>query len=104
MIGIDLVFVPEFEQQLKAGGETFMRKAFRVSEPLSDKAEHLAGMWAAKEAVMKAATVQPDKWTDIVISHDSEGRPHAHINERVFEISIAHHGDYAVAVAQEINI
>lgn len=99
MLGIDLVFVPEFEKQLTAGGPAFLDKAFRTSELKSHRSEHLAGLWAAKEAVIKAAAIAPEKWTDIVISHDRSGKPRARLGEQRFALSIAHHGDYAVAVA-----
>lgn len=99
MIGVDLVFIPEFEKQLETGGSAFIQKAFRMEEMKNRRPEHLAGLWAAKEAVAKAAPELPEKWTDIVISHDSQGKPHAKLRDQAFDISIAHHGEYAVAVA-----
>jgi phosphopantetheine--protein transferase-like protein len=69
----------------------------------SHRIEHLAGLWAAKEAVTKAAAVTPAKWTDIVISYDETGRPYARIKTEEFAISISHHGDYAVAVAYRVG-
>jgi phosphopantetheine--protein transferase-like protein len=103
MIGIDLVFIPEFQQQLDSGGKTFIDKAFNMSELKNHKTEHLAGLWAAKEAVIKAAPETPKKMTDIVISHDGSGKPAAKFNSDHYEISIAHHGDYAIAVAHKAD-
>jgi phosphopantetheine--protein transferase-like protein len=103
MIGIDLVFIPEFEKQLETGGRGFMEKAFLTSEMKNRKTEHLAGLWAAKEAVAKASTQKAEKWTDIVISRNAEGKPKATFLSEIFEISIAHHGDYAVAVAHRLD-
>jgi len=99
MIGVDLVFIPEFQKQLEAGGDTFIERSFSLSEMKNHKTEHLAGLWAAKEAVIKAAETAPKKYTDIVITHDKAGKPCAHVGSQEFAVSIAHHGDYAIAVA-----
>jgi phosphopantetheine--protein transferase-like protein len=103
MIGIDLVYIPEFQQQLDIGGKALLRKAFRPAEIKNQSVEHLAGLWAAKEAIIKAAAAKPKKLTDIVINHDASGRPHAKLGLQTFALSIAHHGDYAVAVAQRLE-
>lgn len=99
MLGIDLVYIPEFQKQLDSGGTAFLDRTFRLSEMKNNSPEHLAGLWAAKEAVVKALPSAPDKWTDIVVSHNAGGKPQATVGRQRFEISIAHHGDYAVAVA-----
>ncbi len=103
MVGIDLVFIPEFRERLEASAGTIMQRAFRSSEIEGQQLEHLAGLWAAKEAVVKAAAAAPTKWTDIVITHDAAAKPHARIGAQEFAISISHHGDYAVAVAYRIE-
>jgi len=103
MIGVDLVFLPEFEQQLSTGGEAFIERTFSLTEMKNRKTEHLAGLWAAKEAVIKAAETAPKAYTDIVITHDQAGKPCAHVGSQAFAISIAHHGEYAVAVAYRID-
>jgi phosphopantetheine--protein transferase-like protein len=99
MLGVDLVFIPEFQNQLDIGGKTFLQKAFLPTELSNQDIEHLAGLWAAKEAVVKAADVVPKKLTDIVIFYDAVGKPKAKIGSQEFTISISHHGEYAVAVA-----
>jgi phosphopantetheine--protein transferase-like protein len=99
MIGVDLVFIPEFQKQLQVGGDTFLHKAFNDSELQKDSPEHLAGVWAAKEAVVKAGSLEIGHWTDIHITYNHSGRPSATVGDEQYEISIAHHGDYAVAVA-----
>ena len=103
MIGIDLVYIPEFQRQLDIGGIGFIRKTFHASEMKSDHTEHLAGLWAAKEAVAKAAASMPQKWTEITITHDISGKPSARFGSQKFAISIAHHGEYAVAVANVVG-
>lgn len=103
MVGIDLVFIPEFQKQLEVGAGALVQSAFRSSEIEDQQPEHLAGLWAAKEAVAKAADEPPKKWTDIVITQDASGKPHAHIGTQEFAISISHHGDYAIAIAYRIE-
>lgn len=103
MVGVDLVYIPEFQKQLAAGGSAFIQKSFHVSEMKNRQPEHLAGLWAAKEAVVKAAEPAPEKWADIVISRDANGKPSAKLGAQEFAVSIAHHGDYAVAVAYRTN-
>ena len=103
MVGIDLVFIPEFRERLATSGGAIVQRAFRASETTDQRPEHLAGLWAAKEAVSKAAIEAPKNWTDIVITLDASGKPHAHIGAQEFAISISHHGDYAIAVAYRIE-
>lgn len=99
MIGIDLVQIAEFKKQLQNGGQAFLDRAFNQPELVDNSTEALAGIWAAKEAVFKAADKQPDNFKSILIVHTAEGRPQAWLGEEQFYISIAHHGDYAVAAA-----
>jgi phosphopantetheine--protein transferase-like protein len=101
MVGIDLVYIPDFQKQLTNGGMTFLQKAFNPSELQKDSAEHLAGVWAAKEAVLKAGNMQVGHWSDIHIAYDDSGRPSATVGSEHYDISIAHHGEYAVAVAMQ---
>ena len=99
MVGIDLVHIPEFQQQLKTAGKKMVDLTFNPSELTSMKIEHLAGVWAAKEAVIKASDRVPKKLTDILISYDQAGKPSAKVDGISYAVSISHHGDYAVAVA-----
>ena len=103
MMGIDLVFIPEFRTQLEVSAGTTLQRAFRSSEISDQQPEHLAGLWAAKEAVAKAVVERPKKWTDIVITQDPPGKPHENIEAQEFAISISHHGEYAITVACRIE-
>ncbi len=102
MIGIDLVFIPEFQRQLDASGGAVLETAFHVSELGDKRIEHLAGIWAAKEAVIKARGIEGTRFGDVLISHDDYGMPRATVADQSYAISISHHGEYAVAVAQKI--
>lgn len=101
MLGIDLVHIPEFKKQLVTGGEHFLQKAFSDDELRNKATEHLAGVWAAKEATVKAGGLSINHWTDIHITYDRDGRPSATVDGEHYDISIAHHGEYAVAVAMK---
>ena len=104
MIGVDLVYIPEFERQLDLGGQPFLDRAFNTDELTDRDITHLAGLWAAKEAVFKASA-QPagQSSTAVAISVDDSGRPSAVLDGECYEISISHHHDYVIAVALRSN-
>jgi phosphopantetheine--protein transferase-like protein len=100
MVGIDLVYLPEFQKQLEIGGDHFLTRTFTLKELVNRQPEHLAGLWAAKEAVMKAAALKPGYWKEIVIEIQPNGSRLARLpSGMTLEVSISHHGDYAIAVA-----
>ena len=99
--GVDLVFIPEFKKGAKRGGEGFLRKIFLESELKNTESSHLAGVFAAKEAVMKALGLPAGNWHQIEISYDKNGRPKVHVSgkrSKKYDLSISHAGDYAIAV------
>ena len=74
------------------------------------RAESLAGIFAAKEALFKALGTgfRRGKWTDVEVCHDSLGAPYYQFHgyyaqavplktEQPPSLSIAHDGDYAIA-------
>lgn len=94
MIGIDLVHIPGFADQLSAPGSQFEQSVFTPAERLVARrrglagdglARHLAGRWAAKEAFIKAwsqslfgrpAPISRDhlNWREIEVVPDAYGR------------------------------
>lgn len=100
MIGVDLVYIPEFQARLEAGGTALLEKMFTVDELHNRKPDHLAGIWAAKEAVRKTLPDAPRAWTDIHLVYEKSGKPWAQYKDILFDISLSHQGDYAIAVAQ----
>lgn len=88
-LGMDLVSVEEFGQQLGSVGSAFAERTFTRTELLaasgaSGAAAHLAGRFAAKEAFVKAfsgarparAPVLPDMdWRQVEVVTDGWGRP-----------------------------
>lgn len=83
-LGIDIVDIPRFEKACKEHGDRFLERIFTKKEldHGSDKRTfyaHMAGKFAAKEAVKKAL---PDgariglAWNDIEILNDEDGKPY----------------------------
>jgi phosphopantetheine--protein transferase-like protein len=99
--GIDLVFIPDFKKQVGRGGEEFLRRIFLASELKNTEISHLAGVFAAKEAVMKALGIKAGSWHKIEVSYDKKGKPKVWVlgkGVKKCDLSIAHAGNYAVAV------
>lgn len=118
-IGVDLVHIPSFADQLGQAGTRF-EGAFLPGElrdargRSTDPARHLAARWAAKEAVIKAwsaslfgaAPVMPERVHHLIeLVTDAWGRPRIrlhgevaeHLEGHEAEVSLSHDGDYAMA-------
>ena len=101
--GIDIVSMSEFASSLEKGGERFLKKCFHASEIESGSTEHLAGVFAAKEAVIKATSLRAGSWLDIRVDK-KEGRPIVRFLSdgsgkfSSHDLSISHSKDVAVAV------
>jgi len=120
-VGIDLVSIPEFAEQVDQPGtvfsETFTPGERRdAADKSSLAARHLAARWAAKEAVIKAWSssrfaqrpMLPEAiYRDIEVVTDMWGRPKVrltgeiaeHLTDVVIHVSLTHEGDTAAAVA-----
>jgi len=107
--GVDITEVRRVRQAVEKWGNDFLRRVFTEGEIENAKTktsfyQHLAGRFAAKEAIFKAAGDKKLSWQDIQILNNPEGKPvcqflngrgkniHAHI-------SISHVKTYAVANA-----
>jgi holo-[acyl-carrier protein] synthase len=114
-IGIDIIEIKKIEESIQS--EAFQRKVFtpaelKVVDGFKNKAEHLAGKFAAKEAFMKAlgAGVRQEVWfTQIEVLNHEAGKPYinasgeaaARLEEsgaKQVHVSISHSGGMAVAV------
>lgn len=107
-VGIDLVDVNEFRSMVKKGGMTFLRRCFHESELENKSVEHLAGIYAAKEAVIKALTLSAGSWKKIEIHKAESGRPYVFAVGGMEEcdsisVSISHSGGHAVACAFRVE-
>lgn len=120
-LGIDVVSISEFDEQLRQAGTTFGDR-FTVGERrdagsgTGSDARHLAARWAAKEAVIKAWSVSRFsrspllpiiRHNDIEVVTDTWGRPGIRLTGEIAEhlegtrvhVSLTHDGDTAAAVA-----
>ncbi len=99
MLGIDLIYLPEFKTKLKT---VQLGKFFLEIELSQNKTqESLAGVFGAKEAFFKAIGKKED-WLSVWIEKTKEGKPELKStligSNQKAEVSISHSGDYAVAV------
>lgn len=102
LTGVDLTYLPRFKKALKNGGENFLRSVYLQSELENDDIQHLAGIFAAKEAVMKALSLPTGSWHDIGITYKQNGAPkaellHQRIKIHTQSLSITHQGNYVLA-------
>lgn len=118
-VGVDLVHVPSFADQMERPGTTFAtaflpgERSDAQSHP-SGAARHFAARWAAKEAVIKAWSASLYGEAPVMDEHvhhlielvaDAWGRPrmrlHGEVAKRLdghtLEVSLSHDGDYAIA-------
>lgn len=124
--GFDLVFIPDFAAQLRAEGTRFGRvftdREWRHLRACANPDASAAGLWAAKEALVKAWSArlfgqappireEEFDWREVQVVHDAWGRPALVLSGRVSEatsrlglvgssLSISHDGDYAAAWVQ----
>ena len=103
-VGTDIVHIPEFKARFGKNRWKFERDVFFEDELADDSPEHLAGIFAAKEAVMKALDLAPGSWKSVEVVKLESGKPelifHDNIKDKIknCDVSISHAGDYAIAV------
>ena len=107
--GVDITEVNRLKKAVEKWGEAFLNKVFTDEELVNAKTlgslyQHLAGRFAAKEAVFKALGDANLSWKDVQILNDKEGKPYCKIlNSRgkgaSIIVSISHVKNYAVANA-----
>jgi holo-[acyl-carrier protein] synthase len=107
--GVDITEVNRLRKAVEKWGKDFLERVFTQSELKNAKTrgslyQHLAGRFAAKEAIFKALNVRELTWQDVEILNDEAGRPVAKIiNEKIkkvdIHLSISHVKSYAVASA-----
>jgi holo-[acyl-carrier-protein] synthase len=108
-VGVDVAAIPRIAEAQKRFGDRFLRKFLSDREIAycADSPERWAGRWAAKEAIGKAmpSGVPRPRMRDVEILPSDDGRPHVRVapattlTGRTVDVSIAHDGHFAVAVA-----
>jgi holo-[acyl-carrier protein] synthase len=113
-VGIDVVSIPKFSATIQTrAGQAFVRSCFTEQELIysAGRPERLAARWAAKEAVAKAVGTgfrglrpiqievvrEPSGQVGLAPSPDPGWPAGAH--DWPWELSLAHEGDAAVAIA-----
>ena len=112
--GVDVVELARLRQAIARGGDAFLRRVFTLPEQAYAKARrqttflHLAGRFAAKEAVIKALSqIDPrhvPAMNQIEIRNDQLGRPRAVLldgrrRRLTIHVSLSHVNSVAVASA-----
>jgi holo-[acyl-carrier protein] synthase len=115
---VDVVELDRFRRVLSRGGEAFRRRVFTQHEEAYARARrrttllHLAGRFAAKEAVIKAVSqVDPTRvlaMNHIEVRNDRLGRPHIVLHGQraktlQIHVSLSHVNSVAVASAIAIR-
>ena len=107
--GVDITEVNRLKKAVLKWGDDFLNRVFTKDELKNAKTrgslyQHLAGRFAAKEAVFKAFGDPKLSWKDVEILNDKEGKPCCNIlnakgKKANVLISISHVKNYAVANA-----
>ncbi|MBU1726352.1 MAG: holo-ACP synthase [Candidatus Omnitrophica bacterium] len=107
--GVDITEVRRLEKAVERWGDAFLNRVFTVQELENAKKrgsfyQHLAGRFAAKEAIFKAIGDPELNWKEVQIVNDASGKPLCEILKAKHKkicalISISHVKNYAVANA-----
>lgn len=107
--GVDITEVRRLRVAIEKWGDEFLGRVFTPEELENAKSrgslyQHLAGRFAAKEAVFKALGDARLSWKDVQILNDEQGKPCCVIlngkNKKIdVHVSISHVKNYAVANA-----
>lgn len=102
-VGCDVVSIRRFETRLREGGSAFAERIFSPAELGGATVERLAGIFAAKEAALKALGIAAGNWRSLEVTHRKVGAPQLELNGAggaagQLSCSISHDGDYAFAV------
>lgn len=107
--GVDITEVSRLRKAMEKWGASFIQRVFTPQELENAKTrgslhQHLAGRFAAKEAVFKALGNMKLALKDVQVLNDKDGRPvcevlHNKARGCSINVSISHVKNYAVACA-----
>jgi len=107
--GVDITEVSRLRKAVEKWGDDFLNRIFTEKEIANARSrasiyQHLAGRFAAKEAIFKAIQIKDLNWKEVQILNDEQGKPYCEIlnsqaNKLCVQISISHVKNYAVANA-----
>jgi holo-[acyl-carrier protein] synthase len=107
--GVDIIEVSRVKNAINRYGKNFLERIFTEKElenarEHNQRFQHLAGRFAAKEAVFKALSRSRLNFRDVEVLNDRQGKPYCSLSgfkkdEFSVHISISHIKNYAVANA-----
>jgi holo-[acyl-carrier protein] synthase len=107
--GVDITEVGRLRRAVEKWGDSFLNRIFtgeelRVARTRATMFQHLAGRFAAKEAVFKALGDKTVSFKDCEIINDKDGKPvcrmrNGKAKNMTVLVSISHVKNYAVANA-----
>lgn len=115
-VGIDIIEIDRIKESIDKYGDQFLNKVFTKKEieysvSKSNKYQHFAARFAAKEAIYKALSSDTNKvysWQDVEIYNEVNGLPKVklfgslkdYLNEdKELKISMSHSQNYVTCVA-----
>ena len=109
--GIDMVDCKRLQKSIEKHGERFLQRVFTAAELdycmcRKRNIEHLAGRFAAKEAVLKVLGTgwrSGINWTDIEIRNEPSGQPKVYLAGRCKEIAEDHKLDNVIISISHIS-
>jgi len=117
-LGTDIVEISRIASMIERHGDSFLSRTYSPAEIdycacKKNAAQHFAGRWAAKEAVMKSfgtGFIKGIHWTEIEVVSQPSGRPIIHLSAETAQfardlgvatihLSLSHGKEYATATA-----
>ena len=102
-VGTDLVEIERFKRK-SANSPSILKNLFNPIELKNHDPTHLAGIFAAKEAATKALDIPKGSWLKMEVQYKESGKPTLVFSKNLrgklesFDLSIAHDGNYVVAI------
>ena len=101
-VGTDIVEVERFKDKPELWNRFLSKKEREYIDRFSFKEEHIAGFWAAKEALVKALNRKDFNFSQVTVAHDESGKPFFEFDgleiEGKVHLSISHERKFATAV------
>ena len=100
-IGTDIVEIVRIKDPDRLAKKILSRKEMEYYEARSNKAETIAGFFAAKEAFMKATGkgLALAAMNEVEVLHEDLGAPYILFQNKTYSVSISDDGGFAIAMA-----
>lgn len=104
VVGCDIVNLPHFRKVMAEAGQVFLERIFTNGEMKKRDPSHLGGIFAAKEAAIKALKLKAGSWQKLEVVYQKNGKPILKFKNlpsfkiKTADLSISHNGDYVISV------